>query len=242
MIDVHVHLDQFKQPLVIAKQAESDKIVTVACTFLPSDFALCLPVIRSFRYIRFALGLHPSCAEKHEREYDLFRKYADSTSYIGEVGLDFSDEFVKTKDIQIKSLRTVLEAVRRKPRFITLHSRKAEEVLLGMLDAYEIKGAVFHWYTGPRDLIPIIIAKGHYFSVNPAMLFSKGGRDVVTRLPKNRVLTETDGPFVKVGGKEARPRNIGQVQNRLASMWNCSASDVERQVRINFEEILNSGI
>jgi TatD DNase family protein len=240
MIDVHVHLDQFKQPLVIAKQTESAKIVTVSCTFLPSDFALCLSVLRSFNYIRFALGLHPSCAEKHEQEYELFKKYADSTSYIGEVGLDFSDEFVKTKDIQLRSLRIVLEAVRYRPRFITLHSRKAEEVLLEMLDAYEIKGAVFHWYTGPRDLIPAIIAKGHYFSVNMAMLSSKLGRDIIAHIPKNRVLTETDGPFVMIAGRQARPLNIAQVQTNLAQMWNCTANEVESHVRSNFKQIIGS--
>ena len=240
MIDVHVHLDQFKQPLAIAKQAESSQIATVACTFLPSDFALCLPVMRSFRYIRFALGLHPSCAEKHEREYHLFREYVNLTSYIGEVGLDFSNEFIKTKDIQVKSLRVVLEAVGQKPHFITLHSRKAEETLLLMLDEYAIKHAVFHWYTGSADLIPKILAKGHYFSVNPAMLSSKTGRDIVSYIPKNQVLTETDGPFVKIVGRQARPCDIDQVQAGLATMWNCTAIDVERQIRINFERILNS--
>ena len=239
MIDAHVHLDQFRQPLAIARQAESAKIVTVACTFMPSDFALCLPVIRSFKYIRFALGLHPTCADKHEREYGLFREYVNSTSYIGEVGLDFSSEFEKTKDIQIRSLQVVLEAVRNRPRFITFHSRKAEETLLAMIDEYSISNAVFHWYTGPADLIPEILARGHYFSVNLAMLYSKAGQHIISCIPRNHVLTETDGPFIKIAGRQARPSDMEQVQMGLAAMWNCTASDVERQIRINFERIFS---
>jgi len=239
MIDAHIHLDQFRQPLAIAKQAESARIVTVACTFMPSDFALCLPVIRSFKYIRFALGLHPTCADKHEREYGLFQEYVNSTSYIGEIGLDFSSEFEKTKDIQIRSLRVVLEAVRNRPRFITFHSRKAEETLLAMLDEYSIRNAVFHWYTGPVDLISEILARGHYFSVNSAMLYSKAGQHIVSCIPKNQILTETDGPFVEIAGRQARPSNIEQIQMGLATMWNYKAIDVERQIRINFERILN---
>ena len=239
MIDAHVHLDQFKQPLAIAKQAESAKIVTVACTFMPSDFALCLPVIRNFKYIRFALGLHPTCADKHEREYGLFREYVNSTSYIGEVGLDFSSEFEKTKDIQIRSLQVVLEAVRNRPRFITFHSRKAEETLLAMLDEYLIRNAIFHWYTGPVDLISEILARGHYFSVNSAMLNSKAGRDIISSIPQNHILTETDGPFIEVRGRQARPCDIDKVQSGLAKIWNCTVIDVERQVRGNLERILS---
>jgi len=237
MLDAHIHLDQFKKPLAIAKKAESAQIKTIACTFLPSDFALCLPVIRSFKYVRFALGLHPSCAEKHEQEYTLFRKYVNSTSYIGEVGLDFSKEYEKTKDIQLKSLRFVLETVKHRPHFITLHSRKAEEAVLALLAEYSIKHAVFHWYTGSVDLIPEILTRGHYFSVNTAMLSSQAGRNIVACIPQNHVLTETDGPFIKITGRQAQPCDIEQVQSGLAVMWNCTASEVECQIEVNFERI-----
>ena len=238
MLDSHVHLDQFKKPSLVAEQAESAKINTIACTFLPSDFALCMPVLRSFRYVRFALGLHPTCAEKHEQEYSLFAKYVNSTSYIGEVGLDFSKEYVETKDIQLKSLKFVLESVKSRPRFITLHSRKAEETVLSLLAEYSIKHAVFHWYTGSVDLIPKILARGHYFSVNTAMLSSKAGRNIVACIPQNHILTETDGPFVKITGRQAQPHDIEQVQSGLATMWNCTVNEVDCQVRVNFERII----
>ena len=54
---------------------------------------------------------------------------------------------------------------------------------------------IFHWYSGPIDLIPSILAQGYYFSVNEAMCESKNGRAIIEKIPRERVLTETDAPY-----------------------------------------------
>jgi Mg-dependent DNase len=104
MIDTHCHIDMFPNPHQIANYSERNNIITIGVTNLPSHFELGLPHIRQYKKIRLALGLHPLYAEKHQSEYDVFKRNIDNTSYIGEVGLDFSREGISTKELQIESL------------------------------------------------------------------------------------------------------------------------------------------
>ena len=78
-----------------------------------------------------------------------------------------------------------------------------------------------------------LIEQGHLCSVNPAMLRSAHGRAIIERLPRDRVLTETDGPHVSVGGRAALPTDVAQVQGFLARLWDCSIVEAERQLAQN---------
>src|SRR5690554_6270544 len=124
MIDVHCHFDLTNNPEKYISDNEKKQIVTIGMTNLPSHFQMGVYHIKKYRYIRLALGLHPLKAEDHESEYLKFKQYIDATSYIGEVGLDFSREGIRNKEIQIKSLNLVLDLVKNKKKIISLHSRK----------------------------------------------------------------------------------------------------------------------
>jgi TatD DNase family protein len=85
-----------------------------------------------------------------------------------------------------------------------------------------------------------VITAGHYLSINTSMLVSKTGRSVLERVPHDRILTETDGPYVKVGGTAARPLDVKQVLAGIADAWGVSADDVEAQVTDNYRELCAS--
>ncbi|HWO75976.1 MAG TPA: Qat anti-phage system TatD family nuclease QatD [Bacillus sp. (in: firmicutes)] len=239
MIDVHCHIDLYKNPYVVANENEKKGISTIAVTNLPSHFEMGYIHLKSFKYIRVALGLHPLYANKHTpTEMKKFINFAKTTSYIGEIGLDFSREGINTKKKQIQSLRHVLSHINDRPRFITLHSRRAESTVLQMLDEFSIKGAVFHWYSGSLSLLKEIVEAGHYFSINPAMVQSSNGCKIIKKIPQDRLLTETDGPFVKIEGKIITSQDISLVLKYLSSLWNCSYVDVELQIKKNFNQVL----
>jgi TatD DNase family protein len=238
MIDTHVHIDHYPDPYRIALESENAKIVTIAVTCLPSHFKMALPHISKMKYIRLALGLHPLYAEKHQAEYEMFTEHINDTSYLGEIGLDFSREGINTKSIQMESFRYILERIKNSAKFITLHSRKAESNVLELLQEYNINCAVFHWYSGPIALIRKILDAGYYFSVNPAMMKSQNGLKIINRIPKERILTETDGPFIKVEGVPAKPIHIQNVINELAIFWGETIEKVEKQIWQNFTEII----
>ena len=92
MIDVHCHIDQFKNPPQIAKKAEHAGIITIAVTSLPDHFKLGYPHLLNFKKVRLALGFHPMFVGEKRFDEKLFISLASRTSYIGEIGLDFSEK------------------------------------------------------------------------------------------------------------------------------------------------------
>ena len=238
MLDTHCHIDLYSDPLAIAKEVERQKILTIAVTNLPSHFEIGQPHLRSFRQIRPALGLHPLMTEYHKKERENFKKLLSRTSYIGEVGLDFSREGRDTRNVQIESLRFVFNRIQDRPRFISLHSRGAESTVLELLEEFNIQGAVFHWYSGSLTTLERIVQTGHYFSVNPAMVRSKKGRSIIDRIPSDRILTESDGPHVQLRNQPVRPTDIKTVLEALRDSWRMSFEETESQVTSNFMRLI----
>ena len=196
------------------------------------------PHLQGFQQIRQALGLHPLMAKHHKKERERFRQMLSRTSYIGEVGLDYSREGQDTKDVQLQSLRFVFNQIQDRPRFVSLHSRGAECPVLELLEEFGIQCAVFHWYSGSLTNLEDVVQSGHYFSVNPAMTRSKKGRKIIDRIPLDRVLTESDGPYVQLRNQPARPRDIKGVLEMLRDIWGMTYQETEAQVTSNFKRLL----
>lgn len=238
LFDTHCHLDRYSDPLAVATDAEREGVVTFVMTSLPDYFEMGVQHVEPFKRIRLALGLHPLLAAKHKRAIERFRQLVDRTSYIGEVGLDFSREGASTRGEQCEIFGQVLDAVADRPRFLSVHSRRAEKEVLSSLRARGIRRAVFHWYTGPVSVAMEAVAEGHFFSVNPAMLQSTAGAQLIGRLPRDRVLTETDGPYVHIDGRPACPSDVRVVIAYLASVWGEPVAEAAKQVETNVQNIL----
>lgn len=195
MIDTHCHFDIMSNPeaYIYAKEIVGD--IVIGMTNLPSHFCIGEPHLRSFKHVRLALGLHPLLAADKQNELQIFKNNIEKTSYIGEIGLDFSKSGISTKEIQISVLRKILSELKGKKKIVSVHSRKAERELLDLLCEYDIKNVIFHWYSGPIGLIPSILSCGYYFSVNESMTLSKNGQKIIENIPKSRILTETDAPY-----------------------------------------------
>jgi TatD DNase family protein len=232
MIDAHCHLDLYADPYQIARAIERERVLTIAVTNSPA-FEHAYPHVQSFRYIRLALGLHPLTAEAHLRERDRFARCLSRTGYVGEVGLDFSREGFPTREQQLESFRFVLQHMRSSPKFVSVHSRRAETAVLDLLEEAAATPVVFHWFTGSQAQLERLLRQGHYCSVNPAMVQSTRSKALIERIPRDRLLTETDGPFVHIGHRQAQPMDVTQVERFIADLWMCSVEEVRNQVYMN---------
>jgi TatD DNase family protein len=222
---------------VTAREIERLGINTVAVTNLPSHYDMGKPFVAGYQHVRLALGLHPLFAKHHSPELERFGQLAQSALYIGEIGLDFSREGIATKSIQEHSFEIVLTLIRGRSRFLTLHSRRAEEQVVAALRRHGIPGAVLHWFSGSVRALHAALDEGHSFSVNTAMIASPRGLNLVRKIPRDRLLTESDGPYVRIGNRPANPKDVGLVVSALARLWDLSDVETAHVISQNFERI-----
>jgi TatD DNase family protein len=238
-IDAHCHLDLYPDPYKIISDIEKNRIITIAVTNLPSHFELLLNNTKQCQFIRPALGLHPLVSSQvTELEKQKFKIYVAKTSYVGEIGLDLSTGNKPTLLLQIENFKYVLNCLRGNNKFVTIHSRKAEEIIIDLLDEYNLSKAVFHWYTGQISSLDKILLKGHYFSINQAMTLNTKGIKIIERIPKDRIITETDGPFVQIGSTSINPTHISLLIKFLGKLWTIPETEVQLQVFNNLKNIL----
>lgn len=240
LIDTHCHIDQFPEMESLIQECQKIPMRVVAVTTLPSHYEMALSHLMGQSLIFPALGMHPLCTQRGIRELSDFRRLADSATYIGEIGLDFSRAGIPTKSIQTRVFEEVLRILQGRRRFITIHSRGAEEAVLEALSRHQIQNAVFHWFTGPTTLLKDIFNAGHLVSINASAISTQKGKFLISKAPKDSILVESDGPFAKVDGKPAHPRDVSLVYKTLAQEWNLPLDAVINVVNSNFDRIFKT--
>jgi TatD DNase family protein len=240
MIDTHCHIDLYENPFEIIRECEQESIITIGVTNLPSHFAMGYPHVINCKKVRLALGFHPLYAEQFTKEFHLFVKYLSMTSYVGEIGLDFSREGKETKDIQLFYFKKILEELKGKNKILSIHSRKAEKEVLKLLVDYDIKNAIFHWYSGPLSLISEIVDHGYFFSINPAMIKTKSGQEIISKIPFTNLLTESDGPFIQHQNKNVKPKDVRLIINYLSRITGKQNNELENQILKNFKTVIKA--
>ena len=180
LVDTHCHINFFKNAGDIALECEKRKVHTIYVTTLPSQFDETFKYVKSLKYIYPSLGFH--CLESNynlEKEKEIFLKHVKNTKFIGEIGLDFSKRAVKSKEEQMELFEFVLQNISTNESILNIHSSSAEDEVLDMLVKYNVKKAIFHWYSGKIGALNNILDCGYYFSINEFMSKSKKGQNII---------------------------------------------------------------
>jgi TatD DNase family protein len=240
-VDFHCHLDLY--PDFEELVAESDRlgIFTLAVTTTPKAWARNNKLASSTKHVRAALGLHPQLVAERWREIDLWERLLDETRYVGEVGLDASPRYYASMDRQTEVFRRVLRSCARAGgKILSIHSVRTAPKVLDLIEEEVPEGRakfVFHWFTGSAADARRAANLGCYFSINSQMLTTDRGRALVSSLPIDRLLTETDGPFTNFGAQPARPRDVGQTVKHLAMARGMSIEDSAAAVLRNLKAL-----
>jgi len=239
VVDAHCHLDLHRNPEALALRCERAWIATVAVTNRPSHYEMALQHIGAMTYVHPALGFHPSTAGVHTRgDLRLFSCLIHNARFVGEVGLHFDSAPSDARAKQLEVFSAVLECVGVQPRMVSLHSFGAEAEVVRMVADAALAHPVLHWFCGSAAVLDDALCGGFLFSVNPAMVQSRGGRECLRRIPHDRVLTESDGPYVRIGAGPATPAHVVLVHQGLASLWGADAAAAEAQVDANFDRMI----
>ncbi|MEK4069019.1 TatD family hydrolase [Peribacillus sp. FSL R5-0717] len=215
LIDTHVHIDFYPDPEKIAWQYENLGIYAMFVTNLPELFEKHYKSFGGFKYVRLCLGYHPQVSSEYVLNETLFQKLVLKTRYIGEVGLDYQNEHADIKNRQIKSFEFITSPLFNKGRIYSIHSKHTEDMILEILIQNKVKHAIFHWYSGKLSTLERIVDNGYYLSINPKMLKSKHGQKIIERVPLNRMLFETDGPFARYNKQLIYPSSFSEIYSEF---------------------------
>jgi len=240
VIDFHCHLDLYPDPLSIRDECVKRGIYVLSVTTTPSAWQGTSALAANTARIRTGLGLHPQLAYERRNELQLFDNVLPETRYVGEIGLDGSPDLQKYWDSQVAVFKHILERCRNAGgRIMSIHSRRASSAVLKYLETFSGAGTpVLHWFSGSLRELDHAISLGCWFSVGPTMLSSKNGRTIASRLPKDRVLTESDGPFAQLSGQAAKPWDVEKAIQILGEIWSLHTQDVEQNIDQNLKCLL----
>jgi TatD DNase family protein len=236
-VDAHVHIDRFRDPAGVLAAAEAAGVVCLAVTETPRDFEMLRLRAGRREKLRLALGAHPLRASSLSREHlRAFATLVADTDYVGEVGLDGSREGRPSLPQQRRVFEHVLEMSGIHDCVLSVHSRGAEAETIDQLANARV-AAILHWYSGALKHAERAVEAGLYFSINAAMLRSQKGMRLLLALPRNRVLTETDGPYGKTAGRAAEPASVPALVADLSGAWSCDPEEARDQVWTNMARI-----
>lgn len=238
--DMHCHVGFMSDPAVFVKDAQNVHSRILAVSATPQDYgALKEKLFRDSREafgssiaqvglmqsVFLALGLHPwwissdkTLLEKQLQEFDTFFL---ETPYIGEIGLDFSSRRAQTKEWQVRAFDHILKrCADRGQLLLSIHCVQAYPELFACFEKSGVLqncAGIFHWFSGSSEHLTKAIRQGCYFSINKRMLSSKRGREYAKAIPENRLLLETDAPFVLIRNNEipSVSYTFKQVQDEL---------------------------
>jgi len=241
LVDAHCHIDLYDNPAGIVAEAEAAGVYTIAVTNAPSVFHHTAALVKDCRYLRAAVGLHPELVHSHGHQVEKVPLLLKETRYVGEIGLDYTtaDQAVRRaqRDVLGKILTWCAEY---KDKVLTLHSRRAAADTVEAVGANYPGSVILHWFSGSASELERAVGYGMYFSVNLPMVGSQKGQALISRLPLERVITETDGPFVKHGAQPAKPSHTQSVIEGLATLWHTSPGEARKTVFANFKGLLRS--
>lgn len=217
-LDVHAHID----PSIDPRELLALRAVVLAATRSLAEFERTLQ--RDDPVTVWGLGTHPRVVEAIDSfSRAEFERLVKRTPLVSEVGLDGNSDVPMTNQISV--FEEILTILQNEPRIVSIHSAQATSQTIDLLESHPIKGAVLHWWEGTVSETARAVSLGCRFSVNEA---AQRRRKVISQIPRNLILTETDHPFT--GDGRSIPGNVAVTERLLSDLHSASIADVRKSI------------
>jgi len=250
-IDTHIHLDEdaFATDIgaVIERATNRGVEQFVNIAYRPSRWASSAALQMTYPMISVTAGLHPGHTDEFRTSTidDLSNAIQQVNAVaVGEIGLDYFRPGYDAAQ-QERSFRAQIELARTLRLPIVIHQRSAEDDCTRVLrDAAQDLAVVLHSFDGSWTLGQLGIDRGYYFGIGGLM--TRGAaqqvREVLAEIPANRILLETDAPYLTPNGiktKRNEPANIPFIAQRLAALRGVSLTEIARATTENARRVFN---
>jgi TatD DNase family protein len=248
LVDHHCHLDfpdfasELDQVIARARDAGVGTMVTISTRI--REFDKVLAVAERFENVYCSVGTHPHNAHEEldiplERIVELTRH--PKVVAVGEAGLDYHYKH-STPEAQAEGFRRHIAAARETGLPLEIHTREADDDTIAILEDEHATGAfpaILHCFTGGRKLAMRALELGLYVSFSGVITFNKSDalRDIARDVPLDRLLVETDAPFLAptpFRGKRNEPSYVVRTAAALATVKGVAADEIARATTDNF--------
>ncbi|MDQ0027645.1 TatD DNase family protein [Variovorax paradoxus] len=241
-MDFHCHLDLYSGAKAVSEEAGRRNEFTWLVTTTPRAYEATSKVLGHVPRVLITPGLHPELVESRAGELPQLLKQMERATAVGEVGMDGSHRFKSSMPTQRQVFDAVVSHSRELGgRVLSIHSRGAvREVLLNLLKYPGFGTAVLHWFSGSAAEMEAAYKMGCWFSIGPAVFASAAGRALAAKLPRDRVVPESDGPFAKENGVPVQPWSMGRTAQLLAPRWDCTEHEALETLNANGQRLLRA--
>lgn len=254
LIDTHCHLDfnnfdEDREDVLSRANAAGVKNIIVPAIDLDSCQRV-LALAESNSSIYAAVGVHPNSSSDWQSSWlDQIRRFAahEKVIAIGEIGLDYYRDYAP-RDIQLKALRQQLELAADLDLPVILHNRDSNEDLLVTLRSSGLAGhprpGVFHSFSGDAELASKALDDGFFIGFTGPITYKNADslRNIARLIPPERVLIETDAPFLapqKRRGKRNEPAYVRYTAEKLSEILSMDYSEIAFQTTLNARLLFN---
>ncbi len=246
VVDNHCHLDiedgeSWLDPAAAVEQSTAvgvDRIVQIGCDLPGAAWAV--RTAEQHGAIVAGVALHPNEAPKLARagqldaalqEIERLIVSSDRVRAVGETGLDYYRTGPEGLEAQRRSFAAHIELAHRHDKTLVVHDRDAHEDVLAMLDEYGVPDrTVLHCFSGDADFARRCLDRGAYLSFAGTVTFKNAGylRDALAVAPLDRILVETDAPFLTPMPYRGRPNASYLIPLTVRAMAEVRGDDLER--------------
>ena len=234
LVDCHAHLEELEEPEAAIQRAGRSgvrSIVAVGSDRESNRRVLSLSGRHGEVTVHAALGVHPRRLEGRDLEQDLafVEKNLGRAVAVGEVGLDFWLKESRKNPLHRKRqedlFRRLLSLGRDLSKPVIIHARGAWEECLRLVLEEQISKAVFHWFSGPPEILRELLDHGYLISATPAADYSEKHMSAIREAPLERILLETDSPVI-YEGRRSEPADVVRTLQAVARIKEISEPEV----------------
>ena len=246
MIDTHAHLDACSRPeadlIADAERAGVRRVLAIGMDGASGRAALA--AAEAFPQVYAAIGRHPTMSSGFD-DADASELAAlaahERCAAIGETGLDFKRDYAPRPDME-RAFRAQMELARETGKPLVIHTREAADETIALLDAHAAgHPTVMHCFSLTEHL-GACLERGWWISFAGNVTYPRSDalREAAARAPEDRLLAETDAPYLAaqpVRGKENEPAHVVHTARALAEVRGVEYEDLERTLEHNAAEV-----
>ena len=249
-VDTHCHLTKrfFEDPEPVVDRALAANVQKMVCVGTsPQDCAEVVKIASRFPSVFAAIGIHPQQTDSDDHssidtQIEKLTKLIKDPKVVavGECGLDYSPAPPGEKDrpkndqMEFFKKQIVLATANNLP--LIVHTRKAFEDTVAVIKEFSKARGVFHCYYAGKDGIKDVLDLDFFFGFDGNLTYDPGLQNVVKMIPLEKILLETDSPYlapVPLRGSQNEPKNVIIVAAKLAELKGVSLEEIEKVTSAN---------